>query len=97
MPRGIPNAKKDDLGMKYTTFHVPLQLVYLLRNCNLLPLTYDRISLRANPKLTASNYLKYESQSVWVRNAAKPCQVFSHLLQLVMIRRRYHRTRARSF
>ena len=70
MPRGIPNAKKDDLGMKYTNFHVPLQLVYLLRNCNLLPLTYDRISLRSNPKLTASNYLKYESQSVWVRNAA---------------------------
>lgn len=49
MPRGIPNAKKDDLGMKYTTFHVPLQ---------------------ANPKLTASSYLRYESQSVWTRNTA---------------------------
>ncbi|KAJ3721126.1 actin-related protein [Lentinula raphanica] len=24
MPRGIPNAKRDDTGIKYTTFHVPL-------------------------------------------------------------------------
>ncbi|KAH7913839.1 hypothetical protein BJ138DRAFT_1124029 [Hygrophoropsis aurantiaca] len=24
MPRGIPNAKKDDTGMRYTTLHVPL-------------------------------------------------------------------------
>ncbi|KAL1747609.1 hypothetical protein HDZ31DRAFT_31536 [Schizophyllum fasciatum] len=24
MPRGIPNAKRDETGMKYTTFHVPL-------------------------------------------------------------------------
>ncbi|KAI5123511.1 hypothetical protein M0805_006671 [Coniferiporia weirii] len=50
MPRGIPNAKKDDLGMRYTTFHVPVQ---------------------ANPKLTASSYLKYDTQSVWARNAAR--------------------------
>ncbi|EJD07297.1 actin-like ATPase domain-containing protein [Fomitiporia mediterranea MF3/22] len=25
MPRGVPNAKKDDLGMRFTTFHAPLQ------------------------------------------------------------------------
>ncbi|TRM65560.1 hypothetical protein BD626DRAFT_567456 [Schizophyllum amplum] len=24
MPRGIPNARRDETGMKYTTFHVPL-------------------------------------------------------------------------
>uniref|UniRef100_A0A0W0G785 Uncharacterized protein n=1 Tax=Moniliophthora roreri TaxID=221103 RepID=A0A0W0G785_MONRR len=24
MPRGIPNAKRDDTGIRYTTFHVPL-------------------------------------------------------------------------
>ncbi|KII85873.1 hypothetical protein PLICRDRAFT_700670 [Plicaturopsis crispa FD-325 SS-3] len=24
MPRGVPNAKRDDTGMRYTTFHVPL-------------------------------------------------------------------------
>ncbi|KAJ2934792.1 hypothetical protein H1R20_g2274, partial [Candolleomyces eurysporus] len=24
MPRGIPNAKRDDTGFRYTTFHVPL-------------------------------------------------------------------------
>ncbi|TFL05353.1 hypothetical protein BDV98DRAFT_561901 [Pterulicium gracile] len=24
MPRGIPNAKRDETGLKYTTFHVPL-------------------------------------------------------------------------
>ncbi|PPQ78392.1 hypothetical protein CVT25_011615 [Psilocybe cyanescens] len=24
MPRGIPNAKRDETGMRYTTFHVPL-------------------------------------------------------------------------
>ncbi|KAH8116481.1 actin-like ATPase domain-containing protein [Phellopilus nigrolimitatus] len=50
MPRGIPNAKKDDFGMRYTSFHVPLT---------------------ANPKLTASNYLKNDSQTVWARNAAR--------------------------
>jgi actin-related protein 8 len=26
MPRGIPNAKRDDTGMRYTTFNVPLAL-----------------------------------------------------------------------
>lgn len=29
MPRGVPNAKKDELGMKYTTFHAPLLYVTL--------------------------------------------------------------------
>lgn len=29
MPRGIPNAKRDDTGIKYTTFHVPLSLVLI--------------------------------------------------------------------
>ena len=24
MPRGIPNAKREDLGMRYTSFNVPL-------------------------------------------------------------------------
>jgi hypothetical protein len=27
MPRGIPNAKKDDSGMRYTSMHVPLAYV----------------------------------------------------------------------
>jgi hypothetical protein len=27
MPRGIPNAKRDDTGMRYTMFHVPLASV----------------------------------------------------------------------
>lgn len=27
MPRGIPNVKRDDTGLKYTTFHVPLAYV----------------------------------------------------------------------
>lgn len=27
MPRGIPNARRDETGMKFTTFHVPLALV----------------------------------------------------------------------
>lgn len=31
MPRGIPNAKKDDTGFKYTAFHVPLMYGYSLR------------------------------------------------------------------
>ncbi|KAF4569681.1 actin-like protein arp8 [Pleurotus pulmonarius] len=26
MPRGVPNTKRDDTGMRYTTFHVPLAL-----------------------------------------------------------------------
>jgi hypothetical protein len=31
MPRGIPNAKKDDTGFKYSTFHVPLMYGHSLR------------------------------------------------------------------
>jgi hypothetical protein len=27
MPRGIPNARKDENSMRYTSFHVPLQSV----------------------------------------------------------------------
>ncbi|THH11839.1 hypothetical protein EW145_g366 [Phellinidium pouzarii] len=37
MPRGIPNAKKDDLGMRYTTFHVPM-----LTNPKLTASSYQR-------------------------------------------------------
>ncbi|KAL5512963.1 ARP8 [Sanghuangporus vaninii] len=50
MPRGVANAKRDELAMRYTTFHAPLLV---------------------NPKLTSSSYLKYESQTLWTRNAAR--------------------------
>jgi actin-related protein 8 len=28
MPRGIPNAKKDETGLRFTSFHVPLGYVF---------------------------------------------------------------------
>lgn len=28
MPRGIPNARRDETGMKFTTFHIPLAFVH---------------------------------------------------------------------
>lgn len=31
MPRGVPNAKKDELGMKYTTFTAPY--LYVVELC----------------------------------------------------------------
>lgn len=31
MPRGVPNAKKDETGLRYTTFNVPLSLVLAYR------------------------------------------------------------------
>lgn len=30
MPRGIPNVKRDDTGLRYTSFHVPLLQVLVL-------------------------------------------------------------------
>jgi hypothetical protein len=35
MPRGIPNAKRDDTGMRYTTFNVPLPSVLTDRKVKL--------------------------------------------------------------
>ncbi|EKM81702.1 hypothetical protein AGABI1DRAFT_54629 [Agaricus bisporus var. burnettii JB137-S8] len=50
MPRGIPNARKDESGLRFTTFNVPLS---------------------ANPKHVNSTYLKYDTQTLWSRNASK--------------------------
>lgn len=39
MPRGTPNAKKDETGLKFTTFHVPLGCVSSSLVIGLLTLT----------------------------------------------------------
>lgn len=65
--------------MRYTTFHVPLLWVLpAIWTCQSIQLTANVLPFcRANPKLTASSYLKYDQQSVWTRTnnaqrAAKP-------------------------
>jgi actin-related protein 8 len=69
MPRGIPNAKRDDTGFRYTTFHVPLVYVHFITR------SYPRLIhlfLRPNPKHVSSTYLKSETQTLWYRkNQAK--------------------------
>ncbi|KAG8220978.1 hypothetical protein J3R82DRAFT_2484 [Butyriboletus roseoflavus] len=66
MPRGVPNPKKDDFGMRYTSMHVPLAYVeYLTGETGLTSM------LRPNPKHMGTSYLKSESQSLWARNAAR--------------------------
>jgi actin-related protein 8 len=66
MPRGIPNPKKDDFGMRYTSMHVPLAYVgYVLCKTELTNM------LRPNPKHMGTTYLKSESQTIWARNAAR--------------------------
>lgn len=66
MPRGVPNPKKDDFGMRYTSMHVPLAYVgYLTGTMGLTNM------LRQNPKHMGTTYLKSESQTLWARNAAR--------------------------
>lgn len=66
MPRGVPNPKKDDFGMRYTSMHVPLAYVgYLTGELELTRM------LRPNPKHMGTSYLKSESQTLWARNAAR--------------------------
>lgn len=68
MPRGIPNAKRDETGMRYTMFNVPLVSVTS-------PLTGARlkylIQYRPNPKHMSTTYLKSETQTLWTRNASR--------------------------
>jgi actin-related protein 8 len=70
MPRGIPNAKRDDTGMRYTTFSVPLASVcgqkYLA-----CPLNVTNSIYRPNPKHVGTTYLKSETQTIWARNALR--------------------------
>jgi hypothetical protein len=43
MPRGIPNAKRDDTGMRYTTFTVPLASVDHPNSLNIADRHVERI------------------------------------------------------
>ncbi|KIY53353.1 actin-like ATPase domain-containing protein [Fistulina hepatica ATCC 64428] len=60
MPRGIPNAKRDETGMRYTGFHVPLSCLRRLI-----------IAGSLNVKVNGSSYLKSEHNTLWSRNARK--------------------------
>lgn len=42
MPRGIPNAKKDDSGMRYTSMHVPLAYVDTMTTFRVLTIVSDQ-------------------------------------------------------
>lgn len=66
MPRGVPNPKKDDFGMRYTSMHVPL--AYVGYRATAMGLTNMP---RPNPKHMGTTYLKSESQTLWARNAAR--------------------------
>jgi len=68
MPRGIPNAKRDESGFRYTTFHVPLVSVHPSIN---ISERLTHISRRPNPKHVSTTYLKAEAQTLWARNARK--------------------------
>jgi len=48
MPRGIPNAKRDDSGMRYTTFHVPLASVLHYHPAPLYTMARFRADLTQN-------------------------------------------------
>lgn len=67
MPRGIPNAKRDETGMRYTMFNVPLVSVTVLTGTRLKCL----IRYRPNPKHMSTTYLKSETQTLWARNASR--------------------------
>lgn len=42
MPRGVPNAKKDETGLRFTTFNVPLSLVLPRLSSLELPLMFGK-------------------------------------------------------
>lgn len=67
MPRGVPNTKKDEGGLRFTTFNVPLSSVQPI---SLLSSIAD-FRKSANPKHVNSTYLKSDTQTLWSRNASK--------------------------
>lgn len=72
MPRGIPNAKRDETGMRYTMFHVPPASVCVdILLANVLVLSAPVLTFRPNPKHVGSNYLKSETQTIWGRNTLR--------------------------
>ncbi len=67
MPRGVPNAKRDESALRYTSFHVPLASVFYL----LCEGVHSSQANSPNPKHVGSTYLKSESQTLWARNAVR--------------------------
>ena len=68
MPRGVPNAKKDELGMKYTTFHAPLLyvLVYVTRSKRL-----NKIPIQGKPQAHSFRILEERITTLMGAQCAK--------------------------